>query len=61
MGRRCHEVVNTDLGSPLAEPIRRFVAHKRALNRRFDTDLHFAFLSFFGWGQAILNIFFYMF
>jgi len=31
-------VVNTDLGSPLAEPIRRFVAHKRALNRRFDTE-----------------------
>ena len=26
----------TELGSPLAEPIRRFVAHKRALNRRFD-------------------------
>jgi hypothetical protein len=30
--------VNTDLGSPLAEPIRHFVAHKRALNRRFDTE-----------------------
>jgi site-specific recombinase XerD len=27
-----------DLHSPLAEPIRRFVAHKRALNRRFDTE-----------------------
>lgn len=24
--------------SPLADPIRRFVAHKRALNRRFDTE-----------------------
>lgn len=24
--------------SPLAEPIRRFIAHKRALNRRFDTE-----------------------
>ena len=30
--------VNINLGSPLAEPIRRFVAHKRALNRRFDTE-----------------------
>jgi len=26
------------LGSPLAEPIRYFVAYKRALNRRFDTE-----------------------
>jgi site-specific recombinase XerD len=30
--------VNINLDSPLAEPIRRFVAHKRALNRRFDTE-----------------------
>jgi site-specific recombinase XerD len=29
---------HTELGSPLAEPIRRFVAHKRALNRRFDCE-----------------------
>jgi site-specific recombinase XerD len=28
----------TELGSPLAEPIRRFIAHKRALNRRFDCE-----------------------
>jgi site-specific recombinase XerD len=28
----------TELGSPLAEPIRRFVAHKRALSRRFDCE-----------------------
>jgi site-specific recombinase XerD len=28
----------TGLGSPLAEPIRRFIAHKRALNRRFDCE-----------------------
>jgi site-specific recombinase XerD len=27
-----------DFHSPLADPIRRFVAHKRALNRRFDTE-----------------------
>jgi site-specific recombinase XerD len=27
-----------ELGSPLAEPIRRFIAHKRALNRRFDCE-----------------------
>jgi site-specific recombinase XerD len=30
--------LSTDLASPLAEPIRRFVAHKRALNRRFETE-----------------------
>ena len=30
--------LNTALNSPLAEPIQRFVAHKRALNRRFDTE-----------------------
>jgi integrase len=30
--------VNLEFDSPLAEPIRRFVAHKRALNRRFDTE-----------------------
>jgi site-specific recombinase XerD len=28
----------TELASPLAEPIRRFIAHKRALNRRFDSE-----------------------
>jgi site-specific recombinase XerD len=28
----------TELGSPLAEPIRCFLATKRALNRRFDTE-----------------------
>jgi hypothetical protein len=28
----------TELGSPLAEPIQRFLATKRALNRRFDTE-----------------------
>ncbi len=28
----------TELGSPLAEPIRRFIATRRALNRRFDTE-----------------------
>ncbi len=27
-----------EFGSPLAEPIRCFIAHKRALNRRFDTE-----------------------
>jgi site-specific recombinase XerD len=27
-----------ELASPLAEPIRRFLATKRALNRRFDTE-----------------------
>ena len=27
-----------NLDSPLAEAIRRFIAHKRALNRRFDTE-----------------------
>ena len=37
-GGAAMRAVNTDLGSPLAEPIRRFVAHKRALNRRFDTE-----------------------
>jgi site-specific recombinase XerD len=30
--------VFTAFESPLAEPIRRFIAHKRALNRRFDTE-----------------------
>lgn len=30
--------VNLTLASPLAEPIRRFVAYKRALNRRFATE-----------------------
>lgn len=30
--------VNLTLSSPLAEPIRRFVAYKRALNRRFATE-----------------------
>jgi hypothetical protein len=29
---------NAQLGSALAEPIRRFVAHKRALNRRFHNE-----------------------
>jgi site-specific recombinase XerD len=29
---------NVEFHSPLAEPIRRFVVHKRALNRRFDTE-----------------------
>jgi site-specific recombinase XerD len=32
---RCKHI---EFRSPLAEPIRRFVAHKRALNRRFDTE-----------------------
>ena len=32
---RCARI---EFHSPLAEPIRRFVAHKRALNRRFDTE-----------------------
>jgi site-specific recombinase XerD len=32
---RCTRI---EFHSPLAEPIRRFVAHKRALNRRFDTE-----------------------
>lgn len=32
---RCKHI---EFHSPLAEPIRRFVAHKRALNRRFDTE-----------------------
>ena len=27
-----------ELHGPLAEPIRCFIAHKRALNRRFDTE-----------------------
>jgi hypothetical protein len=27
-----------ELASPLAEPIRQFLAAKRALNRRFDTE-----------------------
>jgi site-specific recombinase XerD len=27
-----------ELGSPLAGAIQRFVAHKRALNRRYDTE-----------------------
>jgi hypothetical protein len=30
--------VRIEFRSPLAEPIRRFVMHKRALNRRFDTE-----------------------
>jgi len=32
---RCARI---EFQSPLAEPIRRFVAHKRALSRRFDTE-----------------------
>jgi len=31
-------VSSIDLASPLAEPIRQFLAAKRALNRRFDTE-----------------------
>lgn len=31
-------VCSIDLASPLAEPIRQFLAAKRALNRRFDTE-----------------------
>ena len=32
---RCARI---EFHSPFAEPIRRFVAHKRALSRRFDTE-----------------------
>jgi hypothetical protein len=30
--------IHIEFHSPLAEPIRSFVAHKRALNRRFYTE-----------------------
>jgi hypothetical protein len=29
-----------EFASPLSEPIRCFIAHKRALNRRFDCEKH---------------------
>ena len=35
-GRCCHPRI--EVASPLAEPIRQFLAAKRALNRRFDTE-----------------------